>query len=447
IKSQPSHSYLIFLLITALPLYYGSYKYRTRHPYGSSQEPIRKSIGDFVTDWLDTHVVVPFNPYPIAAYCKRTTWRPTLVFNLANANGGIGNVRGNVLDFLFFAIEAGASIMLPGMAQRNDGDLSDVWARRANFDEFFDEKWFLEIMEEACPQMQIYKVQEGQEVKAALPDYYRPRSRRMDEDFGNNRIAYLKDLESWLQIRGVIDDKSKGLTLVNIERSLWDIDTRSLPHGLRRNFGHLLRTNTTIRQLAALIMQNLSLQHALKIDPTHPIPKDAFYAAHLRTESDAQNAGWLTESNTNFTAQTTSYIAHATANKLNILYVATGNASDLARFHSIAASQHPPLTVVSKHDLLPPSELTTLNSLTWDQQALVDYEVLQRSSVFGGFVKSSFSYNVAMTRNQWVEDEGLAIEPMRVQHSEEGVAFDDGWSRVVGRDGFHEGRIPRGMWP
>jgi hypothetical protein len=40
--------------------------------------------------------------------------------------------------------------------------------------------------------------------------------------------------------------------------------------------------------------------------------------------------------------------------------------------------------VTSKLDLLPPSGAARqeLEALTWDQQALVDYEVLQRCSVF-----------------------------------------------------------------
>ncbi|KAI7108277.1 hypothetical protein KC352_g36609, partial [Hortaea werneckii] len=176
-------------------------------------------------------------------------------------------------------------------------------------------------------------------------------------------------------------------------------------------------------------------------------PPQAFYGAHLRTEADAQAIGWLNEPNTNFSAQTDAYIAHALSHGLRTIYVSSGSAEEIARFASKAASHSPPLTVVSKHSLLPPQGLRDLDALTWDQQALVDYEVLLRASVFGGFVKSSFSYNIAMTRAQWGKDRGRVVEPWRVLHEEVGVAFDDGLSRVVGRDGWHEGRIPRGMWP
>ncbi|KAK4498792.1 hypothetical protein PRZ48_009302 [Zasmidium cellare] len=448
VQNQPRIVYAIFMLATLTPLYYLSYQYHLRHPYGSSlpgNQPPHPSSPQFIRDWLNTHVITPFNSYPLEFYCNQSEWRPSLVFNLANANGGIGNIRGNMLDFLFQSIEAGASIILPGMASRSDDDLSNVWASRSPFDHFFDEEWFLKTIQEACPDMSVYKPQPDQPLKEAVPGVFYPRTRRADTDFGNNKRAYLESLQTFLDENGQVDPDE--VTLVNLERTLWDIDTRSLPLGFRRNFGQLLRINPTIRRLAAIVVQQLSLKFAIDIDPRDAIPRRAFYGAHLRTESDAQNAGWLDEANANFSAQTNAYIAQALKHKLEVIYVASGNATDLALFRHKALSHAPPLNVTSKFDLLPPNEAAALKELSWDQQALVDYEVLQRCSVFGGLAKSSFSYNIAMTRNQWLEDNGRVNDPWMVQHSEDGVSFDDGISRILARDGVHEQRIPRGMWP
>ena len=297
--------------------------------------------------------------------------------------------------------------------------------------------------------MAVYKPEPGRDLSVeALPGNYLPRTRRMDADAGNTREEYLKHLDAWL--KGSEGYQPQNLTLVNLERTLWEIDTRSLPPGLRRNFGQLLRIKPSIRRLAAIAVQNLALKYNLHtFDPRIAIPKHAFYAAHLRTEADAQAAGWLNSNDAyaNFSAQTTAYIAHALRSTLHVMYVASGNSTDLSRFALKASTHNPPVNVTSKSDLLPPNEAAALRELSWDQQALVDYEVLMRSSVFGGFVKSSFSFNLAISRGQVREDEGLVREPWRVVHVEEGVAFDDGVSRVLGRDGWHEGRIPRGMWP
>lgn len=442
-KQHPAIYTAVFVAVL-IPLYYRSWQYHAAHaPWSRKTRP---PSTDFVGDWLNVHLVEPFNPSAIGAYCNRTEWRPNLVFNLDNANGGIGNVRGNMLDFLFFAMEAGASIMLPGMASRDQADISNVWASRAPFDLFFDEEWFLKAMKEACPQMTIYKPTDDQQVSEPLPGNYLPSSRRIDANPANSRQTYLQHLDAWLKT--IPNYNPDTITLINLERTLWDVDTRSLPPSFRRNLPQVLRLNPSVRRIAALTIENLALQNpTTPLDPRDPIPKAAFYGAHLRTEADAATAGWLSAPNTNFSAQTDAYIAHALAQNLNFLYVASGNASELDRFRSKAAAHAPPLAVTSKLDLLPPDALRELQALTWDQQALVDYEVLQRCSVFGGFVKSSFSFNVAMTRAQRREDEARVVEPYRVRHEDDAVCFDDGVSRIVGRDGWHEERIPRGMWP
>ncbi|KAI7408689.1 hypothetical protein KC336_g13022 [Hortaea werneckii] len=457
--NKPPAFHLTLLLATLTPLYIGSYHYRLHHPYGlptpqqPTVQPATTSPPTFIRDWLAVHVVEPFNPSALNTYCNQSVWDPHLVFNLADANGGIGNIRGNFLDFLFYALEAGASIMLPSMATRSHADLSDVWASRGDFDLMFDEEWFLSALGLACPQMRVYKPRPGEEMVEPLPGIYSPPSRRMDVDLGNSREGFRRHLEGWLRENREREGKGKRgegeeeTVLVNVGRTLWEVDTRSLPPGFRRNFGQLLRINPTIRRLAAMVVERLADERQLMIDPKRPILPQAFYGAHLRTEADAQAIGWLSEPNTNFSAQTDAYIAHALAHGLTTLYVSSGSSEEISRFATKAAAHAPPLTVLSKHSLLSPQALRDLNALTWDQQALVDYEVLHRASVFGGFVKSSFSFNIAITRAQWGEDRGRVVEPWSVSHREIGVAFDDGLSRVVGRDGWHEGRIPRGMWP
>lgn len=400
---------------------------------------------DFIREWLDTQLIEPFNPWPLKIYCNRTEWHPNLVFNLPNANGGMGNVRGNILDFIFFAIEAGASIIKPDMFTRSTEDLSELWAPRAPFDYFFDEEWFDSAMASACPQMTIYEPEPGRELKDPLPGNYYPRQRRPDFDPGNTKEGYLEHLEVWMRGNGEFRDGE--LNVVNIERTLWEVDTRSLPRGLRRNFGQLLRTSPSRRRYAAVALQTLNDRFGLQIDPRDAIPKHAFYGAHLRTEEDVHKNGWVNDPYSNFTEQTDSHIANAVKNKLSVIYAASGDANELEKFKEKAAAHRPPLNVTSKFDLLPPQELEEVMKLSWDQQALVDFEVLQRCSVFGGFAKSSFSYHVAFARNQRLEDWGLVMDPWYVINEDEGVTFDDGYNKIVGRFPLMERRVPRGLWP
>lgn len=446
-KSPLFHAALLFT--TLAPLYYASYQYRLTHPYGGAPSlPVDNEIStsaEFIREWLDVQMISPFNPWPLKMYCNRTDWHPNLVFNVINAVGGMGNVKGNILDFLFYAIEAGASIILPGMSTRSETDLAELWAGRANFDNFFDEEWFRTTMAEACPQMKIYEPEASQTLVEALPGIYHPRQRRPDFDEGNTKEGYLEHLDTWLKGNGEFNHE--GLNVVNLERTLWEIDTRSLPHGFRRNFGQLLRTSPAKRRPAAVAVQIMAEKYDLRIDPRDAIPKQAFYGAHLRTEEDVQKNGWVDDAYSNFTEQTDCHIAHALKNNLKVIYAASGNQTELERFKEKAAAHRPALNVTTKFDLLPSNEVEAIKELTWDQQALVDFEVLQRCSVFGGFAKSSFSYHVAFARNQRLEDSGLVMDPWSVINEEEGVTFDDGYNRIVGRFAEMEGRVPRGLWP
>jgi hypothetical protein len=232
INKQHPALYTAGLFVVLIPLYYVSWQYNIAHVLPS--RVVHPPSNDFVTDWLNVHLVEPFNPSAVGAYCNTTEWWPNLVFNLANANGGVGNVRGNILDFIFFAIEAGASIMLPGMASRSQSDISNVWASRAPFDHFFDEAWFLDAMSQACPQMAIYKPTEGQEVAQSLPGNYLPQTCRMDSNPEATKQSYLEHLNSWLSAQPTYHPDNT--TLVNLERTLRDIDTRSLPSSFRRSF-------------------------------------------------------------------------------------------------------------------------------------------------------------------------------------------------------------------
>lgn len=357
------------------------------------------------------------------------------------------------------------------------------------FDEVFDEEWFVAVLGRVCPAMRVYKFEEGMEMVRPVEGLWRSRSRRLDEDEGNTRAAALESLEVWLNGNQDFrkrygggrknggededadadadadadeDEDEEEPILVNVERTLWDIDTRSLPMrgSLRRNFGQLLQISPIYRNLAALITWNLVERFGLNLPPPHagaplffPQRKGGggggFYGAHLRIASDAQHAGWLTGNLLNASAQMDAYISHAHEANLHLIYVASGGSvSDLLHFQRKAAAHQPPIVVVSKWDLLPAHELSLVrDTMSWDQQALVDWEVLAQCSVFGGIVKSSFALNLALTRHQVLEDRGVVGDPWWVRVEREGRAFDDGVSRILGRDEWHEKRVPRGMWP
>ena len=156
-----------------------------------------------------------------------------------------------------------------------------------------------------------------------------------------------------------------------------------------------------------------------------------FLGAHLRVAADAATAGWP-----GYEAQAPFYLAEAKRLNLTTIYLATGSAEHRERFRVDAAREG--LSVIVKEDLLDREELAELQNLTWDQQALVDFDVLMHSTWFYGFVRSSFSWSLAMRRGTLPE----AGTSNATEMSED--EYRDNLSAIVGR---YDNINPEGLWP
>ena len=180
----------------------------------------------------------------------------------------------------------------------------------------------------------------------------------------------------------------------------------------------------------------LGQRFALAPDAHDRLHRDAFVGAHLRTSADAEKAGWPNDAPGSFNGQTDAHLALAATANLSVIYVATGNAATWRASRTRRGSS----AVASKAALPTGADLDELNALSWDRQALVDYEVLLKRSRFGGFTKSSYSWNIAIRRNLvgqgWsrIEDVEVREDSYKVLQEEE-VAFDNGLSRL----GEHNG--------
>lgn len=176
----------------------------------------------------------------------------------------------------------------------------------------------------------------------------------------------------------------------------------------RRDFGRLLRVRDDARALAASALWNLAARHnaswrstSFGEDANHD---NSFLAVHLRTERDALATGYFP----GYDDQTAYFFNYLQAlppppgwraGETRVVYLATGLTAvddDVRRFRERAAELN--ATVVLKRDLLDDGELGVLDQLTWDQRALVDYEILLRAGHVLGTVESCFAWDVALRR-------------------------------------------------
>ena len=175
---------------------------------------------------------------------------------------------------------------------------------------------------------------------------------------------------------------------------------------------------------------NLSLANHLA--PGRLMP-GAYMGVHLRVAADAATAGWP-----GYEAQAPFFLAEAQRRNLSTIYLATGTEEHRDRFRADAAALG--LQVLTKEDLITNDmeEHAALQAMAWDRQALVDFDVLMHSTWFYGFVRSSFSWSIALRRSTLPE-----AGPSQVTDAL-GDEYRDNLSAIVGR---YPNINPEGIWP
>lgn len=317
---------------------------------------------------------------------------------------------------------------MPRIQSRSEENLSQLFRGRKPFSYFFDEAYFRQALSTACPQISIYDevndipgYSELVRVESITPNHYGSRGGCDRRDLNRHADLFGSRFRVWLEESAA-------------ERMQLPIANSSQPRLIRLNwgvqwnypvyrdgpefvatFGGLLRFREDILRLGqstvtAIREQGLALRKS-------PDSTTAYIGIHLRTESDALK-GWP-----NFTTQASSYLNKSSQMKHRAAYLATGNSTEAAKFKSLAMSSSDELHVFTKQDLLQssPKDLDTLNSLSWDQQSLVDFIVLLQSDYFLGVSPSSFSMNVALKRH--LKADGLYTRPWKVDNQGDGQSW------------------------
>lgn len=406
---------------------------------------------EFLGQWLNATGGASSDESAVYNLCYQShiQWRPQLVLRLEDARGGISQVRNNLLDFLHYAIQAGAAIVLPSYKTKAQ-EVSVSSIRESSFEGFFDKDYFLATMKARCPQMVIYNDAKDKRLPSPIGSRFTPGNEQMRSDLHSDQTPAwgVTQLDNWLSEHDAIP-KAGEIKMVNVEQSLYSVDTRALPEKVRVDFSGLLRLRPEARRLAGIIVYNMALRHDLRINAERAYARNAFLAAHLFTGNEAEQAGWPDgTAYSDYESQSSVYLKQAKQLGLSIIYCASDSLDDLHKL-TVEARDHHNITVTHKADLLDSIDLFDLRQMTWDQQAAVDYEVMTRASHFAGVVKSGFGFNLALRRNVFVEQEGRNLEkhwymPADVDRNR---TYEDGLSTLWGVDEELTARALRGMWP
>lgn len=483
------------------------HQHQPQGPHARPDGPPRPQPWDpdsFKRAWLEADLGgAAFDGARLEEVCNGTAWRGDVVLRLLHSRGGLGNVRGTVLDFLHLALRAGAAhVVLPSYVKRADDTLDWMDESRGYwpFDNLFDADWLEGAVRRHCPQMTLHRTVEdaaaahgGGAGLAEVAELYEPPRARTDKDPSQSLAATVAHFEAWLAAGPAGYDPARGPSLVSTRASLWMFDMLPAPR-LRAALGRVLRINPRIRELAAAAVYAMRAAHGLEaaVDPREQYYEGAYYGMHLRTEQDATAIVHWDQEFGGFEQQTDAHLEKCKSLGLRVIYVASGNEEDIVRF-AAKAKEQANIAVCSKRDLLTaPEDVAALDELTWDQHGALDWEVLSRSTFFSGPVmvslscertlfldlrpgrsipqcprscvawclprlergvltgqQSSFSWNIAMRRHFYLESERRLDNAYAIQEDVADVAFDDGLSRIMLKAHYDEIEhlAPRGMFP
>jgi hypothetical protein len=372
---------------------------------------------------IDVFDVPPIDSSAIKEVCSKTVWNPNVVFTCDNSIGGIGNVRNSILHCVRYAIAAGVSLVVPRIIVRNAKDIAEIrTGERSGMDYMFDTEHFLESLRLSCPQLRVYNTtvdqlpsqKNGRDPIPLFPESLITKGGEQEESWQQvlDRPEDWRDIFwEWLKKKGVNGtSNSNPHTVVELARSYLQYPIYSDGESFAHTFGGIMKFRRDTRILATKALLALSQNYSFPIDLScpEPSPKGLFLGAHLRTENDAAQTwgGWEWQS---YEKQSQVYLEQAVASNTSLIYVASGDLSEVTRFASDTATYKTrgiepfQMRAISKSNLLHGADLKKLDDLAFDQQGLVDFLVMLKASDFAGIGHSSFAWNIALKRHLYAK--------------------------------------------
>ncbi|KAL0936812.1 alternative oxidase [Colletotrichum truncatum] len=380
------------------------------------EEPSQQHVETvFIQQAMSVEFPAPIDYRPIQSTCAGTEFRPGLLFSCEGQHGGIGMVRDQILKCVRYAIHGGGALVIPSMQLRNASDISDIETNNEMpLDYLLDRQTFVTHLTEGCPGMRVYERAED------FPHYQQLAGQPLDlvgDQFEPNHPReglehpreWRRFFDEWLNQQSV-RIRSDAPVHVKIGQAFLEYPVRDDGPAFVHEYGKILSFRNDTRELAAKVLFNLKQRFALPIDPTKAINPGAYFGAHLRLEDDAiaawQPDEWRFSRKDDQFEEQFKYIENT---GLNVVYVASGNQTVVKMFAEALAkrlagnpnTEMRNVSVVTKNDLLQGPDRQLLDTLTFDQHALIDFLMLFKASAFMGVAHSSFPWTVALRRHEF----------------------------------------------
>jgi hypothetical protein len=291
---------------------------------------------------------------------------------------------------------------LPEIVRRADRDITKLQpdskgpVKGVPLDYFFDVEHLNQTLGTYCPQMKIHHSLNDLYNVPGLLDPIKLKAEEIGRDRVNGTVlakphAWGTQLQEYVDLRSPPSKRKYPIRLLLDTPALYTWPMAADMPEVERNFGRILRIRTDARRLAASGLFNMGRKFKLNLDPRIGYHPGSFVGVHLRTERDV--AGKFPV----YTTQAAYYLSYLVQAKAPVAFLATGaTPENITAFTERAHDFN--VTVVTKKDILEGDELKLLENLSWDQRALVDYEIMLRAGLLTGTSESAFAWNLALRR-------------------------------------------------
>lgn len=323
----------------------------------------------------------------LESLCNATVWKPNLFLNCTNIilrkerigefgePQGLFNVYSAMVCCLRWAIDGGMGFIIPRLAFRSDEELG-YFSKFDDFSVLFDEDHLRKKINAECPQLKIYNTYHDVDIRVVAPEHA--------EFSFHTWGTYRKHLYELLQTKGIDLNSSQAKITVWENRVNFGWEFYKESYSVHASLNNAIQFQPYLVDLGLTISNIITSNYKTK----------RYVGFHLRIEPDAN---WY-----DYDTLVTWFLQELNANHpdIKMIYVSVGVQEYEEKFRADMHSRN--YTVISKWMLasLNSNLRDKLTKLNFDQQAIVDYTVMEQSYSFFGVGESSFSFALAYERGK-----------------------------------------------
>ncbi|KAH8771463.1 hypothetical protein BGZ57DRAFT_824975 [Hyaloscypha finlandica] len=359
----------------------------------------------FIDSISATEIDGPFDNSNLIELCASRKWVEGLIFKCEAYGGGIVEARNVVLNCLRFAIEAGATnFIIPELLSPSDAKTTAPLP----FTTLFDLPYFTSTLNTSCPRINLIPHindlwdKPSTSPAVSIPPNHFPSTPQIPL-LHDSILAHPENWSSAFAIHLNTTHPRAPTAQLPVLVNLSPPPLLQFPisydsEHFITNFGKLVRTEERLRRIAGAVLYALSQRHGIDLSPESRIERGRFYGAVLPGEAEkAAKTKYREELPKNL-------LLAAERSNLSTIYLATPHFTELEAesIKAFAAKGEVENFIILARNRSTAGfeeEWKEYQTLTPEQKAAVDFEILLRSTQLGGSWETALSWGPAMRRH------------------------------------------------